>query len=185
MTKYISEKNIFRIIGLSFILISFLPLMFFGEFVIGEGILIGALFLTIPGRAFQRYMLWFEKHFGSIEELCANEGEKEIMVNGKKVYTEDDFDYSAAKIGDYVDFSVINNVINCMPPASMTYNSTQLGEPFDHKEDERTGKWRPTFATFKNTGLSYNGSAVWEYCGNCFRGENTERGKNPYFVARA
>ena len=100
-----------------------------------------------------------------------------MKFNGKEVYTPDSFDYSKAKIGDYVTNQVVDDAMNCLPPASMSYFSSQLGEPYSHKEDPDTGRWRPTYATFTKAA-----PGIWNYCGHCFRGENVERGKAPQYA---
>ena len=113
-----------------------------------------------------------------------------MTFNNKPVYDSDTFDYSTAKIGDYVHECVVDDAVNCLPPACMRMDCTQLGEPYSHREDETTGKWRPTYATFKRVGSIGAGAdglereiGVWEYCGHCFRGENVQRGKTPPVVS--
>ena len=103
------------------------------------------------------------------------EGQKSL--NGKPVLTEDTFDYATARVGDYVEQAVVDNAMNCLPPACMTSQCSQMGEPYAHREDPETGKWRPTFATFKRVTGGPDG--IWQYCGLCFRGENVERGGVP------
>lgn len=88
-----------------------------------------------------------------------------MLHNGKEVFTVDSSTYENAKVGDYVKQAVVDNAINCLPPASMTSMCSQLGEPY---------------STFKRVaGDGPNG--IWEYCGHCFRGENTERGRDPVY----
>ena len=91
-------------------------------------------------------------------------------MNKKVIYTAETFSYDTARVGDLVADDVVNNVINCLPPACMRSNCTQMGEPYSHRLDTSTGKYRPTYATFKRVT-----DGIWEYCGNCFRGENVER----------
>lgn len=99
--------------------------------------------------------------------------------NGKEVYTADTFDYATAKVGDYVEQAVVDDAMNCLPPACMTSACSQMGEPYSHREDPGTGKWRATYATFKRVTSGRDG--IWQYCGHCFRGETTERGKDPIY----
>lgn len=73
------------------------------------------------------------------------------------------------QIGDYVDEEIVNDIIDALPPACMRSDCSQLGEPYSDCYDERTGKWRATYMTFKRVGKD-----TWEYCGHCFRGENVE-----------
>lgn len=103
--------------------------------------------------------------------------EGQRSLNGKPVLTEDTFDYATAQVGDYVEQAVVDNAMNCLPPACMTSHCAQMGEPYAHREDPKTGKWRPTFATFKRVTGAPDG--IWQYCGHCFRGENVERGRVP------
>lgn len=88
----------------------------------------------------------------------------------RRIYTEDTFCYETVRVGDFVTEDVVNNAINCLPPACMRSDCTQMGEPYSHKLDSSTGKYRATYVTFKHVT-----EGIWEYCGNCFRGENVER----------
>lgn len=85
------------------------------------------------------------------------------------IYTENTFDACDAIIGDLVDQQVVQNFMDCLPPASMTSECSQLGEPYSHKEDG-FGKWRATYLTFRR--LDHT---TWIYCGHCFRGQNIEK----------
>ena len=97
--------------------------------------------------------------------------------NGKPVMDEGEFDTSTAKIGDLVTQAVVDDFMDCLPPACMRSDCSQLGEPYSMREDPNTGKYRNTYLTFKRIA-----SGIWMYCGNCFRGENVERGKNPVWA---
>lgn len=93
---------------------------------------------------------------------------------GKNLVTMEDWTDSFEKcceIGDYVEKQIVDELMNRVPPACMWKSCLQCGTPYDHKEDPDTGKERPTFATFKP--VTEN---IYEYCGNCFRGETEERG---------
>lgn len=95
--------------------------------------------------------------------------------NGKDVLDTDEFDYSTAKPGDYVTQAVVDDAMDCLPPACMGGRCSQMGEPYSTKYDKRSGKWRNTYATFRKVhGEWPNG--IWEYCGHCFCGETEERG---------
>lgn len=74
----------------------------------------------------------------------------------------------AAEPGDTVDEEIVDNFLNVMPPAAVSSDYLQMGETYDHVEDEN-GWWRPTFLTFQLRGGS------WVYCGCCFRGETVDR----------
>ena len=41
------------------------------------------------------------------------------FYRGKAVLTRDTFDYSAANAGDYVEQDVVDDAMNCLPPACM------------------------------------------------------------------
>lgn len=102
-----------------------------------------------------------------------------MPYEGNEVWTQDTFEYSKAKVGDYVEQAVVDDAMDCLPPACMTSECAQMGEPYSHREDPETGKWRATYATFKRVTSGMDG--IWQYCGNCFRGENVERGKDPVY----
>lgn len=105
--------------------------------------------------------------------------DKPRTYEGREVFTQETFSYADAKIGDYVEQAVVDDAMDCLPPASMTSFSAQMGEPYSHREDPDTGKWRPTYATFKRITSGRDG--IWQYCGHCFCGENVERGKDPIY----
>jgi len=101
-----------------------------------------------------------------------------MIYNGKEVLTQDTFDYATVKIGDYVEQAVVDDAMDCLPPACMTSSCSQMGEPYSHRLDPKTGRWRATYATFKHCG---DMPGVWEYRGHCFCGENVERGREPVY----
>jgi hypothetical protein len=83
---------------------------------------------------------------------------------------------AAAQVGDLVTRQVVDNFMDALPPASMRYDCSQLGEPYSHMKDPASGRIRPTFLTFRAIACG-----VWMCCGHCFAGENVERGENiPY-----
>lgn len=103
-----------------------------------------------------------------------------MIYNGKEVFTEETFDYSIVRPGDYVNRDVVDNALDCMPPACMRSDCCQMGEPYSFRIDEN-GKARSTYATFKKVCGGNHDEQVWEYCGHCFRGENKERGQEPVY----
>jgi hypothetical protein len=105
-----------------------------------------------------------------------------MEYNGKKVYACGEFDYGTAQIGDYVTEEVVDEAINALPPACMRSDCSQLGEPYSHRQEPETGRWRATYATFKAVAGIYP-DRIWEYCGHCFCGENVERGEDPYYIS--
>lgn len=103
-----------------------------------------------------------------------------MTYQGKEVYTPDTFSYSETHIGDYVTQDVVDDAMDCLPPACMTSECAQMGEPYSTRRDPDTGKYRQTYATFRRVTEGRDG--IWQYCGHCFQGENTERGSDPPFV---
>lgn len=100
------------------------------------------------------------------------------FYKGKEVLPQNTFDYSTAQVGDYVEQAVVDDAMDCLPPACMGVACSQMGEPYSHREDPDTGRWRATYATFKRC---FDAPGVWEYCGHCFQGETMERGKDPVY----
>lgn len=103
-----------------------------------------------------------------------------MTYNGKEVWTRETFDYSKVQAGDYVDQAVVDDAMDCLPPACMSSQCSQMGEPYSHRQDPDTGKWRATYATFKRVAGAWP-DGVWKYCGHCFRGETVERSKVPVY----
>ena len=71
-----------------------------------------------------------------------------------------EFDISTAKRGQEVSEEVYEHFLNIMPPISLNGGQGwpagfQVGEPYCHRDDTRTGKWRPMFATFTSCGGRY------------------------------
>ena len=95
--------------------------------------------------------------------------------NGKEVIDEDSFNYATAKPGDFVTQAVVDNAMDCLPPACMGARCSQMGEPYSHRKDPKTGEYRPVFATFSKVGGKWP-NGIWEYRGHCFKGETEERG---------
>lgn len=52
-----------------------------------------------------------------------------MTYQGKEVFTSDDFDYAAAKPGDYVEEAVVDAAMNCLPPICMSSACAQMGDP--------------------------------------------------------
>ena len=100
------------------------------------------------------------------------------------IFGIEDFHYGAAKVGDLVTAEVVTNAMNVLPPAAMRLSCAQVGEPYSHRLDPLTGKLRATYATFRCLEGDFN-AGTWEYRGNCFLGETTERGEDPYYARPA
>ena len=91
------------------------------------------------------------------------------------------FTYEAVKVGDYVEQAIVDAAMDCVPPACMRADCSQMGEPYSARMDEKTGRWRDTYETFRKVGGEWP-NGIWEYCGHCFRGETVERGIEPYHI---
>lgn len=70
--------------------------------------------------------------------------------------------------GDLVEESIVDAIVNDLPPATLTRDLVQGGEPYSHAVDPRTERWRPTFLTFSRD------AGQWTFRGYCFRGETVE-----------
>ncbi len=101
---------------------------------------------------------------------------------GKPVLDEDTFRYHLASPGDFVTQGVVDDAVDCLPPACYCNQCTQMGEPKSSRFDERTGEWRNTYCTFRKVGGEWP-DCVWEYRGDCFYGETEMRGKPMQVVA--
>ena len=67
-----------------------------------------------------------------------------MLYEGKEVWTEETFSYQKVQVGDYVEQAVVDNAMDCLPPACMTIRCSQMGEPYSHREDPETGEWKAT-----------------------------------------
>ena len=77
-----------------------------------------------------------------------------------KILTEDTFDVAAAERGQEVSQEVYDNFLNCMPPISLKGGQNwpagfQVGEPYCHRTDKRTGQWRGMYPTFTSSNGRY------------------------------
>lgn len=62
------------------------------------------------------------------------------MFNGKPVWKQDNFTYEAVKVGDYVEQAIVDAAMDCVPPACMRADCSQMGEPYSARMDEKTGR---------------------------------------------
>lgn len=92
------------------------------------------------------------------------------IYSGKEVINPEWLYCDALRVGDYVEAEIVVNFMDCLMPACMRSDCSQLGSPHSMRMDEN-GKVKDTFLTFKKVDRD-----TWEYCGDCFRGENTMRG---------
>lgn len=74
----------------------------------------------------------------------------------------------AVKPGDYVEERIVDEMRDCLPPASMAVGYLQVGESYSYEYDPEKGRLRPTFTTFCMKG------GRWMYCGHCFAGKVEE-----------
>lgn len=119
---------------------------------------------------------WADHELFLEEVVCEGKPLKERQeYHGKKVCNMEWYcGIGALEAGDLVDSDIVDLIINCLPPACMRSDCTQLGEPTDHRMDG--DKLKPVFATFRRIE-----GDIWEFCGSCFQGENAERGvETPY-----
>lgn len=96
-------------------------------------------------------------------------------------WSADDFAYSKARPGDYVEAAVVNNAMNIMPPATMRYTCAQVGEPYSHEIDPQTGKLRATYATFAVLEGDFQ-KGIWQFRGYCFKNETKPCGVKPAYM---
>lgn len=94
---------------------------------------------------------------------------------GRTVHNTDTFMY-AYPVGTLVEEEVVDDAIDALPPVCTKSSCAQPGEPKGNRIDEN-GKEHFTYHTFKRVA-----KGIWEYCGDCFRGENVQRGKEPVYV---
>ena len=67
------------------------------------------------------------------------------------------FDISTAQRGQEITAEQYESYLSVLPPISLNggqdcWAGFQLGEPYCHERDTRTGQFRPTYATFTNRG---------------------------------
>lgn len=55
-----------------------------------------------------------------------------------EIFTSETFRYETAKPGDYVVEAVVDEAINCLPPAFLSSACAQMGCPYSHREDPKT-----------------------------------------------
>lgn len=79
------------------------------------------------------------------------------------------------QIGDLVAEEVIDYFRNSLIPATDWSTLFQAGSVACDRITE-AGQLRPAFSTFKRVA-----AGIWRYCGNCLRGESTERGEIPAY----
>lgn len=73
--------------------------------------------------------------------------------------------YQFINVGDIVDSPIIEYFTDILPPAKYSEGLLQVGEPYSHEDNPKTGGFEPTFMTFERVGKN------WFFRGNCFLGE--------------
>lgn len=76
--------------------------------------------------------------------------------------------------GEEVDEAVVDHFVNSVPPVLLRSSCTQAGEAYSTEPDERTGRRRNTYTTFRRAG-----EGRWIFDGYCFYGENENRHTEP------
>lgn len=71
--------------------------------------------------------------------------------------------YEYCQIGDIVSEDVPDYFLNVAPPAAVSNDYVQMGEPYKHGYNPLSGCYEPSFLTFAK-----NEKGDWVYCGNCF-----------------
>lgn len=101
-------------------------------------------------------------------ELCDCQKEPERKVVTREDWAQAGDFIKAARPGDLVEAEIVDEMVNCLPPATLRSGCTQMGEPYSHELDTKTGRWRATYITFKRE------ADGWVYCGCCFQGDTTQ-----------
>lgn len=81
-----------------------------------------------------------------------------------KVFNKDWFYMQALEPGDFVENEVIEDLMNCLPPACMRSSCFQFGEPVSHING------KALYHTFTCVDKD-----TWQYKGRCFRGKSQYR----------
>lgn len=88
------------------------------------------------------------------------------MITMEEWESAGSFDLCASP-GDAVEEAIVDEFMNCVPPATLRRDLMQCGEPHDSRQDQKTGRHRLTYTTFEKR------DGIWYYCGNCFIGCTT------------
>ncbi len=126
---------------------------------------------------YESYSWWDNELFIEEVEYKGVPLSKPQIYNGKEVVDKEHYyGLDAHEIGTYFTEDMVNDFMDMLPPACMRSDCSQIGEPTNHRIDD-DGKCHATYATFKR--IAEN---IWEYCGDCFRGENVQRGTELQYV---
>lgn len=86
------------------------------------------------------------------------------VKDGRVIFSEDFFRYDSARVGDFVEKKVVDNLMNCVPPLYFS-KIFQTSEPEDATPEGFT------YATFKEE----NGFYI--FCGDCLAGKTENKSK--------
>ena len=127
----------------------------------------------------QADQIWKNDKLYIIEREVDGEDTREPnrFYKGKILWSYERLFWDAVEVGEYVTEEAAESIINCLPPACMRADCIQLGEPQTSRYDEKKGDWRDTYLTIKRVA-----DGIYEYCGDCFRGENKMRGMEMPYV---
>ena len=102
---------------------------------------------------------------------------KSKTYNGKEVIDQEHyFGLDAHEIGSYFTEEMVMCFMDMLPPTCMRNDCCQLGESTSTRLN-KDGNYYETYATFKKIAED-----VWEYCGDCFKGENIQHGIKPTYI---
>lgn len=95
------------------------------------------------------------------------------MYNCKVVHTREMWYQDGFKppIGSYVDEQIVEDLIDALPPTTMTFRFVQSGEAAGVRYDHEKEMWRNTYITYVKIA-----EGIWEYRGDCFENEYKMRG---------
>lgn len=96
-------------------------------------------------------------HYEDIRDAQLKDALISLCDASKQLPPIKEFDSSTAKRGQEVAPEVYEDFLCVLPPISLNGGQGcpagfQMGEPYCHREDIRTGKWRPMFITFTRYG---------------------------------
>lgn len=100
--------------------------------------------------------------------------------NGKPIFTQENFDYSKAEIGDYVEQAVVDDAMDCLPPASMSAGALRWVSRTPTGRTRRPGDSVPP-TTRSSVWPERGPNGIWQFCGCCFQGETVPRGRDPIY----
>lgn len=78
------------------------------------------------------------KKAANIQRGAKYKGGLDKLPAEAEIFTSETFRYEAAKPGDYVVEAVVDEAINCLPPAFLSSACAQMGCPYSHREDPKT-----------------------------------------------